>query len=118
MLNSSEEGIESDTADAIEMNQGEAEDRPRMEDSSAIILLELFFVSMCMFTLPIGAYYGTLSFCKSYLEEVDWSRDILLSVFTSTVTVWLIISLYAYRAYRDNRNEEQSSEGPVRNKSD
>lgn len=72
------------------------------------ILGKLFFFSVLMFTVPFGSYYGVKYLCTEYLAEDDTNLNIILPVFGSVITIWMIISIYAYSAYREIRKEEKS----------
>lgn len=71
------------------------------------VLTEFFLVSMCMFTLPFVSYYGTQHVMKEYYPSSASSGwDFVLPIVSSVVTVWVIISLYIVRAFRDPKNFE------------
>jgi len=68
-----------------------------------------FLTSMCMFTLPFVSYFGTQYTLREYypnLETDNYVMSVLIPVFAAIFTVWIIISLYAYKAFRE---EEISS---------
>jgi len=75
--------------------------------SEGRIASEFFLVSICMFTLPFGAFFGTKHLVQTqYPPVTDWDNlfAIYASVAASVLTVWIIIMLYAFRAFNDESN--------------
>lgn len=63
-------------------------------------LLYLLFFSILMFTLPFAAFFGTqhlLRTCTDFSEFAITS----ISVASAVVTVYVIIFLYVYKAYKE-----------------
>lgn len=63
-------------------------------------LLTLFYYSILMFTLPFAAFFGARHFL---FEHTDWTEFAVTScaVFASVITIYVIIGLYAWHAYRE-----------------
>lgn len=82
-------------------------DSPYDENTNKLIakqastaLLCLLFFSMLMFTLPFAAFFGTQHLLKTYTDYSDFAVT-AISVASSVVTVYLIIFLYVYIAYKE-----------------
>lgn len=67
---------------------------------AASALLTLLFYSILMFTLPFGAFFGTRHVLREHTELSDFAVT-SLSVTSSVITVYIIIGLYAYKAYNE-----------------
>lgn len=63
-------------------------------------LLCLLFFSILMFTLPFAAFFGTQHLLRIYSDYADFTIT-AMSVAASVVTVYLIIFLYVYIAYKE-----------------
>lgn len=63
-------------------------------------LLTLFYYSILMFTLPFASFFGARHFL---FEHTDWTEFAVTScaVFASVITIYVIIGLYAWHAYRE-----------------
>lgn len=63
-------------------------------------LLYLLFYSILMFTLPFGAYFLTKHLLElhSHLPQFNITA---WSVIASVVTIYIVIGLYAFHAYRE-----------------
>lgn len=66
--------------------------------SSALLLL--FFYSVLMFTLPFGAFFGTRYYLFTHTDYSEFAVT-SLSVISSVITIYIIIGLYAWQAYRE-----------------
>lgn len=67
---------------------------------AASALLYLLFYSVLMFTLPFGAFFGTRHLLREYTDYSE-ATVTYLSVASSVVTVYIIIALYAWKAYTE-----------------
>lgn len=63
-------------------------------------LLSLLFYSILMFTLPFVAFFGTRHLLREHSDLSDFAIT-SLSVTSSVITVYIIIALYAYKAYNE-----------------
>lgn len=63
-------------------------------------LLLLFFYSVLMFTLPFGAFFGTRHYLFTYTDYSEFAAT-SLAVISSVITIYVIIGLYAWQAYRE-----------------
>lgn len=63
-------------------------------------LLTLFFFSVLMFTLPFAAFFGTRHYLTDYTDWTDFAVT-SVSVIAAVATTYVIIGLYAWRAYRE-----------------
>ena len=81
-------------------------------ESQSSALLGLFFYSILMFTVPLGAFFMT----KHYLEEhlnLGYVYNLLIPVILSVVLVNLIIMLYVFRAFREDKKDREFSSRPI-----
>lgn len=67
---------------------------------AASALLYLLFYSILMFTLPFGAFFGTRHLLKEHTQFSEFTIT-AFSVASSVITVYIIIGLYAYKAYNE-----------------
>lgn len=83
-----------------EPNQYDEKTERLISKQATSALLYLLFYSILMFTLPFGAFYGTRHLLR---EHTDYSEFTItsLSVTSSVITVYIIIGLYAYKAYTE-----------------
>ncbi|GAB0086400.1 hypothetical protein DMENIID0001_004570 [Sergentomyia squamirostris] len=79
------------------------EERKRDRETS-IALLTLFFFSVLMFTLPFGAFYGMRDLLENHFH-IEGFENICWSVLSAVITVNVIIILFVYVAYKDNKKE-------------
>lgn len=63
-------------------------------------LLYLLFYSILMFTLPFAAFFGTRHILTEHTDLSEFTIT-SLSVSSSVITVYVIIGLYAYKAYNE-----------------
>lgn len=63
-------------------------------------LLNLLFYSILMFTLPFGAFFGTQYVLRIYSDLSEFAIT-SLSVTAAVITVYIIIFLYVYTAYKE-----------------
>lgn len=63
-------------------------------------LLYLLFYSILMFTLPFVAFFGTQHVLRDHTELPEFTIT-SLSVTSSVISVYVIIGLYAYRAFTE-----------------
>lgn len=63
-------------------------------------LLSLLFYSILMFTLPFAAFFGIRHFLREHSDLSEFAIT-SLSVSSSVITVYIIIALYAYKAYNE-----------------
>ncbi|ODN05390.1 Vacuolar ATPase assembly integral membrane protein vma21, partial [Orchesella cincta] len=81
------------------------------QSTQITVYSELFVPSMCMFTLPFVSYFGTQHFLKEYYPlYADSGWDVFLPVLSSVVTVWIVISVYMYRAFQDPENLKEDND--------
>lgn len=81
-------------------------------ESEASALLGLFFYSILMFTVPIGGFVAT----KHYLEQnfhLGFMYNLLVPIIIAVVLVNLIIMLYVFRAFREDKKDRAHSVRPI-----
>lgn len=83
-----------------ETNQYDERTEILISKQATSALLYLLFYSILMFTLPFGAFYGTRYFLREHTDYSDFTIT-SLSVTSSVITVYIIIGLYAYKAYTE-----------------
>lgn len=71
-----------------------------IEKQASSALLYLLFFSILMFTLPFGSFFGTQYLLKTYTDFSEFAIT-AISVSSSVITVYLIIFLYAFIAYKE-----------------
>ncbi|CAH0701996.1 unnamed protein product [Spodoptera exigua] len=93
-------------------DQGDAPNAPILSQQSKqvlIVLANLFFYSVAMFTLPFIAFFGvrhmlTLNYPDNTFLVNVWS------VASSVVVVNIIIGAYVYKAYYEKEYDEHGNE--------
>ena len=81
-------------------------------ESESSALLGLFFYSILMFTVPFGGYVMS----KHYLEQnfhLGPIYNLLVPIIVSVVLVNIIIMLYIFRAFREDKKERANITRPV-----
>lgn len=71
-----------------------------------VTLVWFMFFSMLMFTLPFGAFFGTRFVLTKYTMLSDFEVT-SLSVVSAVVTIYMIIGIYAYKAYHEDDSPDQ-----------
>jgi uncharacterized membrane protein len=74
---------------------------------------EWFFCSVCMFSLPFVSYFGAQYIIQEhykYLVEENYFLSVVIPVFAAVFTVWIIIAIYVYRAFREDANDRENEE--------
>lgn len=71
-----------------------------IEKQASSALLYLLFFSTLMFTLPFGSFFGVQYLLKTYTDLSEFAIT-AISVSSSVATVYLIIFLYVYIAYKE-----------------
>lgn len=79
---------------------------PQHTKEASLALLQLFFFSILMFTLPFGVFYGVQHYLKlnydmEAFEVTCWS------VLGAVMTVNIVIGLYVWVAWRDAKKDEE-----------
>ena len=81
-------------------------------ESMSSALLGLFFYSSLMFTVPIGSFFVV----KYYLEEnfdFGYTYNLLIPTVLSVVLVNVIIMFYVFRAFREDKKDQEIRSGPI-----
>ena len=68
------------------------------------VLGMLFLYSMLMFSMPFGAFYGAKYFLLTYVHVTGFVNTVW-SVVAAVATMYAIILTYAYKAYREDAQE-------------
>lgn len=71
-----------------------------IDKQTSSALLWLLFYSLLMFTLPFGAFFGTQYLLHTYFDLSEFTVT-ALSVASAVITVYVIIILYVYKAYKE-----------------
>lgn len=71
-----------------------------IEKQATTALLYLLFFSILMFTLPFGSFFGTQYLLQTYTDLSGFAVT-AISVISSVITVYIIIFLYVYVAYKE-----------------
>lgn len=97
--NSSEMHIKKDLGPTAEPT-GDLNNEIFISKQAANALVGLLFYSFLMFTLPFGSFFGTRYLLQHYTDVSDFGVT-ALSVSSAVITVYIIIALYAYKAYNE-----------------
>lgn len=110
--------VESNKSAGHDSNELLPEETSHYDDQTEILiskqaasaLLYLLFYSIMMFTLPFGAFFGTRYLLREHTHFSEFTIT-SFSVASSVITVYVIIGLYAYKAYieKDVISSEKSS---------
>ena len=101
--------------DLINMNTSESINSvpaPIHGETESSALLGLFFYSILMFTVPFGGYMAT----KHYLEQnllLDKIYNLVIPIIVAVMLVNLIIVMYVFRAFREDKNDNVLSNRPI-----
>lgn len=78
---------------------------PQTTKDASIAMLQLFFFSILMFTLPFGAFYGIQHYLQLHydLEQFEVTCWCVLG---AVLTVNIVIGLYVWVAWRDAKKDE------------
>lgn len=78
---------------------------PQHTKDASLALLQLFFFSILMFTLPFGAFYGVQHYLQLHYELQQFEVT-CWCVLSAVVTVNIVIGLYVWVAWRDAKKDE------------